>query len=277
MSTATKEVKSIGGDITQCKQIERDGKKLGIVEGHIATFDIDRGDDRFSPGVFNESIEELKRLGKTHLPLKDSHGRTIGGFPLDQIKEDSKGVFAVGEINLEIELGRDAYSLAQQKVYDSFSVGFISLDVDWIDDIREIRKGELLEASLLDIPMNLNARVTEVKELAKLAGIEGMENATDEECEGLIKVVKSYKEKLTSKSNNKNILTVEKLMELDERTLEGMFKDGVSFSGKLAKTLVSVVREAVLRDVEGKTHRDGDDDWSGVLDKLDEIIKPMED
>ena len=100
------------------------GKKFGIVEGHIATFGIDRRDDRFSPGAFDKSLTELKRVGKTQLPFKDFHGRTIGGFPMESLKEDSKGLFGVGEINLEIEQGRDAYALAQQGVYDSFSIGF---------------------------------------------------------------------------------------------------------------------------------------------------------
>jgi HK97 family phage prohead protease len=165
MATGTLEMekKHIGGKIAEVKQVDRDGIPVGIVEGYIATFDIDRIDDKFVPGAFVESINQLKSIGKKNLPLKDTHGRTIGGFPLDTVKEDSIGLFGIGEINLDVEQGREAYSLAKQGVYDSFSIGFFSVEIEWKDDVRNITKAEVLEGSILDTPCNLSARVTDVK------------------------------------------------------------------------------------------------------------------
>lgn len=397
MATATAkgmETKHIGGRVIQCKEIERDGKRFGIVEGHLATFDIDRGDDRFSPGAFEESLAELRRIGKTQLPFKDAHGRTVGGFPLETVKEDSKGLFGIGEINLEIERGRDAYSLAQQKVYDSFSIGFIPEDVDFIDGIREIRKAEVLEGSLLDIPMNLSARVTEVKAIAEKLGIniedmeeddykkflehvekfnikaatsfkdlpladedmkwdaaaakarvkvwagaeEGLDTSAiqkkykgcffwydaaepdvfasyklpftdiidgkltavprgvfaaaaamrgarggvdipDADRPGVIKHIERYYAKMDRESpfKKERAFRVESLQGLDERTLEGLLKSGVSFSGTIAKALVRVIKASDLREAEKEVHREGDDDWSEVLGELKQIERIMED
>jgi HK97 family phage prohead protease len=158
------EKKIIGGNVLETKQIERDGIPIGIVKGYIATFDVDRGDDKFMPGAFLGSLQRLKNAGKTQLPLKDFHGRSIGGFPLETLKEDGIGLFGEGEINLNIEQGRDAYELAKQGVYDSFSIGFFPTDSEFVAGIRLIKEAEVLEGSILDIPMNTAAVVTEVKE-----------------------------------------------------------------------------------------------------------------
>lgn len=277
MSTVKEQQKkAIGGKIFECKEIERDGVKLGIVEGYLITFEIDRGDDRFSPGAFDDSIAELKRMGKTQLPLKDTHGRTIGGFPFETLREDSKGLFGVGEINLDIELGRDAYALANQKVYDSFSVGYRATDVDFIDDIREIRKADIFEGSLLDIPMNLSARVTEVKALAEKAGID-IEKLSEDEYKEFVKHMDVYFKKLDKETLPEiKALSLEEIKELDERTLEGMLKKGVRCESKVAKALIRVIKESDLREAVKDSHREGDEGLGGVLGELKKLQTELE-
>jgi HK97 family phage prohead protease len=158
-----KVVRFIGGTVTECKQEERDGIPVGIIAGYIATWDVDRGDDKFLPGAFKASIGKQVTLGRKNIPLKDFHGRTIGGFPIETIKEDGIGLFGRGEVNLELEQGRDAFSLAKQNVYDSFSIGYLAIEVEFEAGIRIIKESELLEGSVLDVPMNERALVTEVK------------------------------------------------------------------------------------------------------------------
>lgn len=270
-----KENKYMGGRVTQCKEMERDGVKFGIVEGYIITFDIDRGDDRFTPGAFDKSIEELKRIGKTQLPLKDFHGRSIGGFPMDSLREDSKGLFGIGEINLDVEQGRDAYALAKQGVYDSFSVGWRPKDVDFIDGIREIREADIFEGSLLDVPMNLGARVTEVKELATKLGLD-IDKMTEDERKGFIEHVELYMKKIDGNKSDNKSLGIDNIKELDERTLEGLFKKGVRFESKAAKALVRVIKESDLREAVKGSHREGDEmDWNSVSAELDSITKTI--
>ena len=159
------ENKVIGGNVREFKQIERNGVAFGIVKGYIATYDVDQGADKFVKGAFLASLKQHSAAGKTQLPLKDFHGRTIGGFPMESLREDDTGLFGEGEINLDIQQGLEAYALAKQGVYDSFSIGFFPVDSDFIDGIRLIKEAEVLEGSILDTPMNRAAVVTEVKEL----------------------------------------------------------------------------------------------------------------
>jgi HK97 family phage prohead protease len=154
----------------EVKQEERNGVPVGIVAGYIATWDPDTGGifgmpDQFVEGAFAASIEEHRSRGNRQVRLKDHHGRTIGGFPIATVKEDSIGLFGRGEINLETQLGREAFSLARQGVLSDFSVGFVALDDAVEGDIRRITKADLIEGSIVDEPANRAAKITEVKSL----------------------------------------------------------------------------------------------------------------
>lgn len=158
------ETKHLGGKITDFKQIDRNGIPVGIVEGYIATWDIDRGNDRFKPGAFTEHLKELR--AKNRGPrLKDNHGRTVGIFPIENVKEDSRGLFGIGEINLEVQQGRELYSLVKQKAMTDFSIGYSVQDVEYINGIREIIKSRVWEGSVVDEPMNPEANITDVKSI----------------------------------------------------------------------------------------------------------------
>lgn len=141
------------------------GVKSGRVEGYLATWDKDRGNDVFHPGAFLDSIAEMAKR-KRDLRLKDMHGRTIGVFDHTTLREDSKGLFGVGFINLEVQQGQEAYSLAKQGAYDSFSVGFSVPKGGSTGDFpygRDIFKAQLWETSIVDEPMNPEAVITHVK------------------------------------------------------------------------------------------------------------------
>lgn len=156
------ETKLVGGNVVQVNQVERNGIPVGIIKGHIATFDIDRGFDRFVPGAFKESLERHLQDNR-QIRLKDHHGRTVGGFPINLVFEDEKGLFGTGEINLEVQQGREAFALAKQGVLSDFSIGFTSLEDQLVNGIRVIHKAEVWEGSIVDEPMNPEARITEVK------------------------------------------------------------------------------------------------------------------
>lgn len=163
-----KETKKIGGHSVNVKEEVRDGVKIGIIEGYIATWDLDRGDfyfkDQFVKGAFSESIKDFKR--KKRMPrFKEMHNKTIGGWKFDSLKEDDTGLFGIGEINLNVENGIEAYSLAKQGVLTDLSIGFTAeeFEVDEILKIRTINKAIFWEGSIVDEPMNPNANITAVK------------------------------------------------------------------------------------------------------------------
>lgn len=179
----TIEHKYLSGAITEFKEhTNQHGQPVGIVEGYIATWDIDRGLDRFVKGAFEDSINRLK-ANKRNLRLKDHHFKTIGIFGFDSLKEDEKGVFGIGEINLNVQAGKEIYALVQQKAITDFSVGYSVLEKQNIDGIRLITKSEIWEGSLVDEPMNPNAIITDIKSI----DVETVENWTPRDLEDFFK------------------------------------------------------------------------------------------
>lgn len=159
--------KHIGGNVLEVKVEDRNGVEVGIVKGYIATWDVDRGDwtgikDQFVKGAFLKSLAE-HREKRRQIRLKDHHGRTIGGFPIEMVKEDDIGLLAVGEINLEVQQGREAHALARQGVLTDFSIGFSIVDSSIDNDLRSIFEAIVWEGSIVDEPMNPAANITEVK------------------------------------------------------------------------------------------------------------------
>lgn len=167
------ETKFIGGTVISTKQENRNGVPIGIVEGYIATWDIDRGDysgikDQFTRGAFADSISSHKEKNRP-IRLKDHHGRTVGGFPIEKVFEDERGLFGVGEINLDVQQGREAFALAKQGVLSDFSIGFSinESNLDEQEGIRTITMATIWEGSIVDEPMNPHANIVAVKALKK--------------------------------------------------------------------------------------------------------------
>ena len=230
------EIKTIchGGIITETKEVQRNGIKVGIVEGYIATWDVDRGGwdgvkDKFIKGAFTKSLERHQKNGR-QIRLKDQHDRTVGGFPIINVKQDDRGLFGVGEINLEVQQGREVFALAKQGVLSDFSIGWGLGDGSEIKDgVRTIPEAEVWEGSIVDEPMNPHANITAVK-----------------------------------------AVEFSSLTDMEIRELEKAFKDGIKFSNKEAKQLIAIMKSAgMLRD-EHKGHRDGDE-LKQLMDTLDKI------
>ena len=241
------EIKRIGGHIRETKILERNGVKVGIVEGYIATWDLDRGDwwgvkDQFLKGAFSKSLSDL-RIRKRQVRLKDHHGRTVGGFPIETVKEDDTGLFGIGEINLEVQQGAEAYSLAKQGVLSDFSIGF-SIDVYEMDeekDIRTIKEATVWEGSIVDEPMNPYANITSVKGIAK--------KLADE--------IGVTEDVLLSALKNNNIpthekITSESLKDMTERDIENVLIDTGMFSRNICKFVAGDIYRAHHQEVEEK-------------------------
>lgn len=162
------ETKYHAGHITEVKQEDRNGVPVGIIKGYIATWDVDRGDmwgtkDQFMRGAFQKSLAEHRANRQRQIRFKDHHGRTVGGFPIDGVFEDDVGLFGTAEVNLEVQQGKEAHSLARQGVLVDFSVGFSAIDDVTENGLRQIMEATIWEGSLVDEPMNQKAQVTEVK------------------------------------------------------------------------------------------------------------------
>ncbi len=160
------ETKYFGGKVREIKEEDRNGQPVGILAGYGATWDIDRGQfgirDQFVRGAFTESLREHQAKGR-QIRLKNQHYELIGGFPIENMREDEVGLFGIGEVNLNLELGRGVMALARQQVLTDFSIGFSVVESTEDEGLRKITKAVIWEISVVEEPMNPHAVITDVK------------------------------------------------------------------------------------------------------------------
>lgn len=139
---------------------EDSDRKIGIVEGYGSVFGVkDSYNDIVDKGAFEESL----RVNGNPAMLLHHGFRDLAGVWVEA-REDDKGLYLKGEINLEVQQAREAYSLIKQGAYDGLSIGFITLD-DHMDqdEVRHISKVNLLEVSFVAFPANKEATITDVR------------------------------------------------------------------------------------------------------------------
>jgi HK97 family phage prohead protease len=143
----------------ELKELSENGEFIGIASPYGIK---DLGDDIVERGAFTKSIAE--RGNKVR--LLDSHQTRIG---IAEVSESQTGLMAKGRINLDKQIGRDAYS--DLKFYQSagqpmgLSIGFQTVKSDIGDKgVRLLKELKLFEISVTEIPMNESALVTAVKD-----------------------------------------------------------------------------------------------------------------
>jgi HK97 family phage prohead protease len=161
------EHKSFEFNVTETKQQEKNGVPIGIIKGYASTFgNIDRFNDIISKGAFTKTIKD-HRKAQRQVRMLHQHYRLalIGGFPPEFLEENDKGLFVEGHINLEVQAGKELYSLAKQGVLKDMSIGFTTKksDTDEETGIRTLKEIRLWEISLVDEPANTQAQITDVK------------------------------------------------------------------------------------------------------------------
>lgn len=153
--------------VEEIKEQKSDGGNIGVFSGHLAAFAKDRTDDVFLPGAFAQSIKRHHECGRpVRMLIQHDSNFLVGGFPIEHVREDEKGLFVVGNINLDVQRGREAFSLMKQGVLTDMSIGFSingNQGAEFRDGIRFLKDVEIWEGSLVTEPANVAARVTEVK------------------------------------------------------------------------------------------------------------------
>lgn len=144
----------------KASDIREDGTFLGY--GSIFG-NVDSYDDVVAPGAYAMSIADFSK-GSARLPMLWQHNTSqpIGIFPT--LKEDSRGLYLEGAINLDVQAGREAYALLKQGAISGLSIGYRPVTSEYRDDgIRILKEVKLYEISLVTFPANDEARVTGVK------------------------------------------------------------------------------------------------------------------
>lgn len=132
--------------------------------GYASTFgNVDEGGDVVMRGAFKDS---LLRRPKPKLLWQHDIGEPIG--VVQNLREDEKGLYGEWKLS-KTARGQDAYTLLKDGAVDSMSIGYIADDFEFTDDgIRKLKGVDLLEVSVVSVPMNQEALITAVKAMERL-------------------------------------------------------------------------------------------------------------
>lgn len=146
--------------------IEFDAKTIGddgSFEGYASKFGIvDQGCDVVLAGAFTKSLQETP-AERVRMLWQHRPDEPIGIWP--SIVEDSIGLKVSGQLNLDVQRGREARSLMRMGALDGLSIGFMTIDCDYAKPgIRQLKEVSLREISVVTFPMLQAATVTAVKD-----------------------------------------------------------------------------------------------------------------
>ena len=148
--------KSVGFQLEDLKSRGDDGWAF---TGYASTFgNIDEGGDVVLRGAFADSLaRRVPRLLWQH-DIHEPIGRVAS------LVEDGRGLRGEFKISRTAR-GHDAYQLLKDGAIDSMSIGYIPAEQEFDDEhnVRKLKSVDLLEISLVSIPMNAEAVVTAVK------------------------------------------------------------------------------------------------------------------
>ncbi|MDR3285073.1 MAG: HK97 family phage prohead protease [Holosporales bacterium] len=136
----------------------------GVIEGYASVFgNVDYQQESIAKGAFRKSLEKYTSSGEVPKMLWQHDQRSPIGI-WDEIYEDNYGLFARGHILLDIQKGRDAYSLLKSKAVDGLSIGFQVKQSHKESGVKVLDEVELFEISLVTFTANPAAKVTLCKE-----------------------------------------------------------------------------------------------------------------
>lgn len=142
-------------------EVKASGDGAWEVAGYASTYDRDLGDDVVVPGAFQKS---LAAGPKVRFLYSHDPSQVLG--TVQELKEDERGLYGRFRIS-RTRLGEDVHTLLKDGALDSFSIGYLPQDFehDRKAGVRRLTQVELLEVSVVAMPMNPAAVVTGVKAL----------------------------------------------------------------------------------------------------------------
>ncbi len=209
---------------------------FGYIEGYLSTFEKDRGGDEILPGAFKKTIKRHKASNNRPIRMLFQHNRDeiIGGFPIDKVKEDKKGLWVVGQINLAVQKGAEAYALAKQGVLSDMSIGYSvaegAYDYDKTSQTTFLKEIEVWEGSVVGEPMNEGAQILGVKSIEEFNCMKDIENYLKADC----KLSGSQRKILISK-----IKQFSNQRDVEEKEDQGEIRDVSELDAKLNEIILT--------------------------------------
>jgi len=149
-----------------------EAEDLGRFEGYASTFgNIDQGLDIVDKGAFKVTLKNNK--GK--FPILADHAWTEHIGYNETAREDDKGLWVQGAINLKVQKGLEKFHLAKQalgiKTRMGLSIGYTTIQSKLSEKdsrVRHLTELKLWEYSFVTFPMNVEAMVTAAKHLGAI-------------------------------------------------------------------------------------------------------------
>lgn len=139
----------------------------GVVSGYASVFgNVDSYGDIVVKGAFDTFLKNAAETGKV-IPVFYGHNMedpkaNIGKAV--ELREDDHGLFFKAQLDLSGETyGRVVYEQLKDGRLDSMSFGYSVIDAKMSDKGYELKELELYEISVVPIPANREAMITEVK------------------------------------------------------------------------------------------------------------------
>lgn len=150
--------------VMSVKMLEAEGE----FEGYASTFgNVDQGGDIVVRGAFKKSLRKIKKE-KRLIPMLWQHDQREPIGVYKSIVEDENGLKVHGQINLAAgALERRAYEHLKAGALGGMSIGYRMLpgtyEYDADERVTLLKQIDLREISLVTMPMNIEARVGDVK------------------------------------------------------------------------------------------------------------------
>lgn len=139
----------------------------GIISGYASVFgNVDSYGDIVVKGAFKSFLKRVEETGKV-IPVFYGHNMedpkaNIGKAV--ELREDGRGLFFKAQLDLSGDTyGRVVYEQLKDGRLDSMSFGYSVIDAKMSDKGYELKELELYEISVVPIPANREAVITEVK------------------------------------------------------------------------------------------------------------------
>lgn len=140
----------------------------GWVEGYGSKFGlVDSYGETVMPGAFKKSIRDWKKR-KRPVPMLWQHksGEPIGGW--SEFEEDETGLKLGGQVDLDTQRGREAFSAIKGQYVGGLSIGYFELKADpWsmepTEEPRRLFELDLREVSVVTFPALREAQIDAVK------------------------------------------------------------------------------------------------------------------
>lgn len=135
----------------------------GAFEGYGSIFgNVDSYGEKVMPGAFAESLARHKREGTKPLMLwQHDSWQPIGIW--EDLAEDGKGLWGKGRLLPGVRAADEALIMLKAGAIQGLSIGYRELDVEPDGNVRQLKKLDLLEISIVSFPANRRARIDSVK------------------------------------------------------------------------------------------------------------------